>query len=54
MGIEPVPIKFYGDPNSEKRFKKTVINLEFNLNRKKLILMAIKRKICTTTMESLT
>lgn len=23
MGIEPVPIKIYGEPDSEKRFKKT-------------------------------
>ena len=24
MGIEPVPIKFYGDPDADKKFKKTV------------------------------
>jgi hypothetical protein len=36
MGIEPVPIKIYGDPDADKKFKKTVnIPIMYKTNRKK-------------------
>jgi hypothetical protein len=30
MGIEPVPIKVFEDPDADKKFKKTVTDLCFN------------------------
>lgn len=55
MGIEPVPIKMYGDPDADKKFKKTVILSEIirMLFRKELILMGIRKKICIFIMENL-
>ena len=35
MGIEPVPIKIYGDPDAEKKFKKTVSHLILKVNVRK-------------------
>jgi hypothetical protein len=63
MGIEPVPIKMYGDPDADKKFKKTVSELNFlcfrysstlNKYRKKPIQRAIRRKTCYASMEILT
>lgn len=55
MGIEPVPIKMYGDPDADKKFKKTVSVESIILNyRKKLIPMETKRRICFITMGNLT
>ena len=54
MGIEPVPIKIYGDPNSDKQFKKTVPLPFFHrvLCRKNQTLRAIRRKICYASTET--